>query len=301
MKPCPFDYHSPRTLDQALALLATLGEEAKVLAGGQSLIPLMNLRLARPAHLIDINHIPGLRGLRSDGQTLTIGAATRHRELAADGGGSVLRRLLAEASGHIGHWPIRTRGTFGGSLAHADAAAEWCLLARLLDAEIVLRRALGERTVPAADFFTGTFETATAPDEILTEIRLAELAPDHRVGLAEFARRPGDFAVVAAAVDVCVSADRIRTARIALGGVADVPCRAATAEELARGAPASLAGLGPVIDVVADGLHLRDDAHISGGLRKDLARSAVTQAFARALGQEQPTGVPRGHSWEPVS
>ncbi len=301
MKPCPFEYHSPRTLDQALSLLATLPEEAKVLAGGQSLVPMMNLRLARPTHLIDINQLPELRGLRSDGKTLRIGATTRHQELGGNGHGSPLRQLLAKTSRYVGHLPVRTRGTFGGSLAHADSAAEWCLLARLLDAEIELRCVRGERTVASADFFTGTFGTTTAPDEIVTETRIAELGPDHRTGLAEFARRPGDFAVVAAAVDIGISGGYISAARIALGGVADVPCRSTAGEEAAVGAPASVARLRPVIDAVADTLRPRDDAHASRALRKDLSRSVLARAIARALGQEPQAEALFGRGWELVS
>lgn len=245
MKPAAFTYHRARDVDGATRLLAELGDEAKVIAGGQSLVAMMNFRLARPAHLVDIGGLPGLRDIFTDAEgALHIGAlATHHAVERAESrllgpGFAVVR----DAMRWIGHLPIRTRGTVGGSLAHADATAEWCLLALLLDAEIVVRGPEGTRRIAAEDFFLGYYTTALEPEELITEVVFPRPAP--HAALTEFAERRGDFARVAAAVwlETETGADGVtvvRSGRVALGGVDALPVRVPAAERvLERGEPA---------------------------------------------------------------
>ena len=176
MKPAPFSYHRARTVAGAVGLLTELGEDAKVIAGGQSLVAMMNFRLARPEHLIDIARIPGLDTISRDGDALRIGAlVTHHGVETADLGPDF--RVLSDAMRWVGHLPIRTRGTVGGSLAHADATAEWCLLALLLDAQIVAEGPAGRRNIPADEFFQGVFTTALEPDELIVEVVFPRPAP----------------------------------------------------------------------------------------------------------------------------
>jgi len=179
LKPASFAYHRAASVGEALELLAREGEDAKVIAGGQSLVPLMAFRLARPSALIDINRIAELRYVRRDGDALRIGALATHRDIETNAEPGVLEgySILPRAARFIGHYPIRTRGTFGGSIAHADPTSEWCMLARLLDAEIVVTGAQGSRTVASSDFFRGVFTTALGVDEVVTEVRFPAPAP----------------------------------------------------------------------------------------------------------------------------
>ena len=246
MKPAPFAYHRAHSVAEAVAPLAELGEEAKILAGGLSLVLMMNFRLARPTALVDVSRIDGLSYLRADaggqagadaagGAGLRIGALTTHRAVETSRDPAVLSGsgVLPRSARWIGHYPIRSRGTFGGSIAHADPASEWCLLAVLLAARIVLTGPDGQRTVAAADFFEGYYGTAAAADEMITEIWFPE--PAKRAVLAEFAPRQGDFAVVAAAVSVDIAdgvstnavgatvANAVRDALGLPGGVGQLP------------------------------------------------------------------------------
>ena len=207
MKPAGFDYERPSSLTETLDRLATVGEDAKVLAGGQSLIPLMAMRLARPSVLIDVNRVEDLTFEADRGDYLELGALTRQRAAERS---AVVRRtapLLREALGHIGHPQIRNRGTIGGSLAHADPAAELPTVAVALDATMVIQRAGGDRTVAAADFFTGFFTTAIEPEELLTSVRIPTLPPNAGCSYKEFSRRHGDFAVVGVAAVVVLGGD----------------------------------------------------------------------------------------------
>lgn len=230
MKPAAFQYHRAHSVAQAVDLLSELGEDAKIIAGGQSLVAMMNFRLARPVNLVDVSGIAELRYV-DRGPALTIGALTTHHDVErtfkpdlSDG-----YAVLSDAMRWVGHLPIRTRGTIGGSIAHADATAEWCLLAVLLDADIVVASRRGERTIAASDFFFGLYTTALAYDEIIIAVRFPRPAP-HAV-LTEYAQRHGDFAVVAAAADLDVADGEVVSGRVALGGVAPVPivCDAAPA------------------------------------------------------------------------
>src|ERR1700759_645006 len=235
MKLPPVEYEAPTTVAEAVDLLAEHGDEASVLAGGQSLIPLLALRLARPEVLIDINRVDELSGVSAADGHVTIGAMTR--EYVAEESGTVADTLplLAAALPLIGHEAIRSRGTIGGSLAHADPAAELPAVALALDAEFVGRSQSGERVIPAAEWFEGYLATARRPDEILVEVRFPAAAPGTGVSFQEVARRHGDFAMVGLAVSVTLADGVVSDTRLAFSGLADVPVRAAEAEALLVG------------------------------------------------------------------
>ena len=216
MKPAPFRYHAPKTIDEAVETLAEVApDDGRVLAGGQSLVPIMAFRLARPSHLVDINGVEALKRLAVDGDKLSIGACVRHAAFHRPVADGPLGLLLAKVVRHIAHHPIRTRGTFCGSVAHADPASEWCLVAVTLDAEMVAKSVRGERMIPARDYFEGIMTTALAEDELLTEVRLPILPADTRFGFYEFNRRAGDYAIAMALV----------TYRVVNGVMADPACR----------------------------------------------------------------------------
>src|SRR5260370_14174766 len=236
MKPAPFRYHAPKTVEEAVATLAEVaGEDGRVLGGGQSLGPIMAFRLARPAHLVDINGVEALRRLAVDGDQLSIGACVRHAAFHKPVVDGPLGRLLAKVVRHIAHYPIRTRGTFCGSIAHADPASEWCLVATALDADMVARSAGGTRTVPARDFFRGIMTTALNEDELLTEVRLAILPSDTHCGFYEFNRRAGDFAIAMALVTYRLQNGMMVEPRVAVGGAEPQPRRIAAAEQALAG------------------------------------------------------------------
>src|SRR5438105_735300 len=237
MKPPRFDYLAPRSVDEALDLLATHGEDAKVLAGGQSLVPLMNFRLVRPAHLVDLNEIAGLDGIRLENGHLVIGAMTRQR--AVETSALVRERcpLLTDAMPQIGHVQIRNRGTIGGSLAHADPASELPAVVAALGGELVLQSARGRRVLTPEQFFVGYLTTAVAPDELLVEVRLPVTPPRTGSAFLEVSRRHGDFALVGVAVTLTVHEAGVCTAgAIALTGVGPTPV-------VAREAARALGGL----------------------------------------------------------
>ena len=272
MKPAAFTYHAPRTVEEALALLGEWGpREGRVLAGGQSLVPAMALRLATPAHLIDINDIAALRVLQPEEGWLRIGAGVRHSAFEQPVVEGPLGELLATVVRHVAHHPIRTRGTFCGSVAHADPASEWCLVAATLGAELVARSVRGERTIAAADFFTGVMSTALAPDELLVEARLPLLATGTRFGFHEFSRRAGDFAIAMALV---VHGEETR---IGVGGAEARPRRIQTAEAaFARGS------LDAAADAAAHAVVALTDPRYSADYRRDLVRTVVRRALAQA-------------------
>lgn len=232
MKPARFLYHRPQSVAEALELLGTHGDEASVLAGGQSLLAMMNFRLARPSHLVDIGRIDALRGLEISDAGLRIGALTTHFDVEHSHAPAFDRdfAILRDAMQWVGHLPIRTRGTVGGSIAHADATAEWCLLAVLLDAEVTATGPSGDRTIAAADFLLGYYTTALEPGEIVTGLVFPHPAP--HAALVEFADRHGDFAVAAVAVDLTVVGDEITAGAVALAGTHPVPTRVPAAERL---------------------------------------------------------------------
>lgn len=280
MKPARFDYFRPTTVQEALRLLAEDPDETKVLAGGQSLIPIMNFRLGRPERLVDINILRELAGIETVGDVVRIGALTRHRTIERSDLPGPLGQLLRRASHYIGHLPIRTRGTFGGSLAHSDAASEWCLIAVLLDAEITAQSAeRGTRTIAAGDFFEMVFSTALEPDELLTEVRLPSLHPNYRTGIAEFARRAGDFAVVAATTAVRVDDGVVTDARVCLGGVAEIPFRSRAAEAALLGGEWSEELVEAAVSAAAAEVQPPSDAHGDGEFRRDLMAAQLRRSL----------------------
>jgi len=282
VKPAPFAYHRAHSVGEAVALLAELGDEAKILAGGLSLVPMMNFRLARPTALVDVTRIEGLSYLRADTRAggLRIGALTTHRavELSRDpavlGGFGVLPR----SARWIGHYPIRSRGTFGGSIAHADPASEWCLLAVLLDAQVGLNGPGGERAVPAREFFQGYYTTAASPDEMITELWFPRPSP--RAVLTEFAQRQGDFAIVAAGVSADVEDGTCRSGRVVLGGVGPLPVEV-DASAL-TGQPATARTWEAMGEHAAGQIDPPDDTHSSGEYRRTLTATLVSRALAQA-------------------
>ena len=279
MKPVDFEYHAPRTLDELLALLAAHREDGKILAGGQSLVPVMNFRLARPAHLFDLNGIAELDFVRADGGTLRIGALARHAAFHRPVVPGPTGKLLAHVVSHIAHYPIRQRGTFAGSIAHADPASEWCVVARLLEAEIVARSRRGERRLKAAEYFHGTFATALETDEVITEVRLPILDDAWRVSFYEFSRRAGDFALAMTAVALRRAGKKIAEARVAIGGVEDRPTRCAAAEALLmQGGSAADAA-----KAVAATVKPMEDIHADAAYRRDLVRATTERALEQAL------------------
>lgn len=283
MKPAPFQYHAPTTIDEAVRTLAeVVGEDGRVLAGGQSLVPIMAFRLARPGHLVDINGVATLRRLAVDGDRLSIGACVRHAAFHKPVVDGPLGRLLATVVRHIAHYPIRTRGTFCGSIAHADPASEWCAVAAALDADMIARRAGGTRTIPARDFFRGIMTTALDEDEILVEVRLPILPADTRFGFYEFNRRAGDFALAMALVTYRVEDGMISAARVAVGGVESQPRRIAQAEQVLAGRPPDRAAFEAAAAAVAAAVDPLDDATTSASYRRDLAQTVTRRALEQA-------------------
>ncbi len=284
MKPAPFEYAAPETLDEAISLLAEHGDEAKVLAGGQSLVPLLAFRLAAPGILVDLNLVQELSGLGLDGETLAAGAMTRHRDIETMPGLADRCGMLADAVGLIGHVAIRNRGTVGGSIAHADPAAEWPSLLLGLDGEVEARGSEGTRTIAAGDFFETYFTTTLRPDEVLTRVRLS--LPTGRVGSAylELARRHGDFAIAGAGALLGLDGGgRVGDARVVLIGVADRAVRSAAAEGVLRGEDPSPELFGEAAETIDPEIDPVSDLHGSAGYRRTVAKVLVRRALTRAL------------------
>ncbi|MDX2000349.1 MAG: xanthine dehydrogenase family protein subunit M [Thermoanaerobaculia bacterium] len=284
MKPAPFEYHAPTSLAAALELLSQHGSDAKVLAGGQSLIPVLNFRLAQPALLVDLNRIPGLDGLtvRPDG-SLVIGALVRQRQLERQTGVAAAAPLLAEAVPWIAHPQIRNRGTIGGSLAHADPAAELPAVMVALDARFRLASVRGERELPAADFFTGLFATALEPDELLVEITTPPLAPGSACAFLEVARRHGDYAQVG--VNAVVTADEhgvCRAARLVFFSVGDGPVDAVEAGRLLVGQRLGPESFAAASEAVGRQLEPSGDIHASAAFKRHLARVLTRRVLETA-------------------
>jgi aerobic carbon-monoxide dehydrogenase medium subunit len=288
VKPAAFAYHRAHDVADAVGLLGDLeaaGDDPKVLAGGQSLVPMMTFRLARPGALVDVGplrRLPGMTALGPDDEGgLRIGALVTHHAVETavlDPGFAV----LAAAMRWVGHLPIRSRGTVAGSLVHGDATAEWCLLALLLDAVVVAEGPGGRREIPAAEMFHGFYATAVEPDEVVIEVRFTRPAP--HAALTEFARRHGDFAIVDAAVSVELDdGGAVAGGRVVLGGVAPAPVRVDAAEAvLAAGGAAGPALFGAVADAAAAAVDPPDDAAGTATYRRRLTRHLVTSALTEA-------------------
>lgn len=280
MKPAPFIRHVPRTLEQALKILGDVGsQDGRVLAGGQSLVPIMAFRLAKPAHLVDINEVEGLDRISSDGKTLSIGATVRHAAFHKPVVDNPLGKLLSFVARHIAHYPIRMRGTFCGSLANADPASEWCLTAATLDAIIVAKSTRGERSIAAKDFFEGIMATALAEDELLAEVKLPLLAPDAKFGFNEFSRRAGDFAMAAALVTYRLQGDNISEARVGVGGAESTPRRIAEAEAALNGQAPSDKAFRAAAEAAAAAIDPLVDHQTDADYRRDLVRAVVRRAL----------------------
>lgn len=286
MKPSRFSFHAPATVDDAVGLLAEHGDEAKVLAGGQSLVPMMSLRLASFAHLVDLNRVAGLDGIERTNGHLRIGATVRQARAEHDASVAADVPLAAKALPLIGHFQIRNRGTIGGSIAHADPASELPAVALALDATIEAAGTNGERDIAAADFFQGMWHTSLADGELLTAVRFPVWGSGSGFAVEEVARRHGDFAICGAAVGVQVDGDRIVRAAIGLFGVASTPVRATAAEQalLAAGAGTDLTAIGRE---AAAALTPTDDIHASGSYRKQIAAVVVRRALAVAIKEAQ--------------
>ncbi|MGH3435063.1 MAG: FAD binding domain-containing protein [Sciscionella sp.] len=283
MKPASFAYHRAHDVRGATELLAELGEDAKIIAGGQSLVAMMNFRLARPSALVDIGRVDGLRYLRRDGDALRIGALSTHHAVEVADSPDVTGPfgVLPMAARWIGHYPIRTRGTIGGSVAHADSTAEWCLLAVLLGAEFVVRSVRGSRNIAAEEFFFGFLTTALEPDEMVVEVVFPRAAP--HAALEEFAQRKGDFAIVAAAVSLDLAGGVCRGGRVALGGVDAVPVRIPEAEAVLAGAVPGEELFAACADAAASAIDPGSDSHGSADYRRTLTRTLIARACRRAV------------------
>jgi aerobic carbon-monoxide dehydrogenase medium subunit len=283
VKPAPFSYHAPKTVDEAVAKLAELSShDGRILAGGQSLVPMMAFRMARPAHLIDINNVAGLDRLAVEADTLSIAACVRHAAFHRPVVSGPTGALLSNVAANIAHYPIRLRGTFCGSLAHADPASEWCLTAVTLGAKLVALSSRGRRVIAADDFFEGMMMTALADDELLSEVRLPLLAPDTRFGFYEFSRRAGDYAIAMALATFRLEDGVIIEPRLGVGGAEGRPRRMAQAE-------AALVGQKPVdkifraaAEAAAAAIDPLEDVHADAEFRLDLVRTATRRALERA-------------------
>jgi carbon-monoxide dehydrogenase medium subunit len=283
MKPAPFRYLAPKTVDEAVAMLAEVaGDDGRVLAGGQSLVPTMAFRLARPSHLVDINGVAGLDRVRVEDGRLCIGACVRHAAFHAPAIEGVLGRLLATVVKHIAHYPIRTRGTFCGSIAHADPASEWCLVAATLEAEMLAKSTRGTRMLAADGYFHGIMATALEPDELLVEVRLPLLPDGTRFGFYEFNRRAGDYAIGMALVTYRVEGGKIVEPRVGVGGAEPQPRRIATAEAALAGRSPGADSFAAAADAAAEAVDPMEDIQTSADYRRDLVRTVTRRALEQA-------------------
>ncbi|BBX98539.1 FAD binding domain-containing protein [Mycobacterium lacus] len=293
MKPASFEYHRPGTLEESVGLLAELGEDAKILAGGQSLVPMLSMRLASFEHLVDISRLTELQGIERRGQELWIGAGTTEATVGSDSQVRAAVPLLARATPFIGHFQIRNRGTLGGSIAHADAAGEYPAAALTLDATMEVLSPRGRRQIAAADFFTGVWETTLEPDEVLTGVRFPVW--DSRPGFAvhEFSRRHGDFAIAGALVAVALDDDE-RLSRCAIGllGLGATPRRATAAEAAVAGEPVREVEPEEVGRVAMTGLDdVPADLQGSASYRTQVGAVMTARAWAQAVA-EAVAGAP---------
>jgi aerobic carbon-monoxide dehydrogenase medium subunit len=283
MKPAPFIRHVPKTLDEALRILADVApHDGRVLAGGQSLVPIMAFRLAKPAHLVDINEVAGLDKISSDGKALSIGARVRHAAFHKSVVDNPLGQLLSVVARNIAHYPIRMRGTFCGSLAHADPASEWCLTAATLDATLIARSTRGERRIAAKDFFEGIMSTALTEDELLAEVRLPLLSDDAKFGFNEYSRRAGDFAMSAALVTYRVQGGMIANARVGVGGAEASPRRIAEAEAALNGQLPDDKTFRTAAEAAAMAIEPLEDHQTNAEYRRDLVRAVVRRALEQS-------------------
>jgi carbon-monoxide dehydrogenase medium subunit len=285
VKPPSFHYASPTTVTDAVNLLVEhAGEEPRVLAGGQSLIPLMNFRLAQPGYLVDLRRVAGLDAISHDGDVLVIGAMVRQAAAERSPEVALAAPLMAEALHYVAHLPIRNSGTVVGSIAHADPAAEWCMLALALDATIEARSVRGDRAIPVASFFRSYYATALEPDELIVAIDLPRPTP--RTALVEFSRRRGDFALAAACVTLDVVEGRCRRARVVLGGIGATVVRSTAAEAALIASQCTAAAFMEAAREAAAETDPPSDIHATGAYRKRLVATLVYRALLEVAPKE---------------
>jgi CO/xanthine dehydrogenase FAD-binding subunit len=294
MKPAPFDYYDPRSLDEALVLLGRHGQEARALAGGQSLVPRLNLRITTPAVLVDLNRIPDLAYVEQTNGVIRFGAMARQRQIQFSDLVSAKLPLLGEAIRFVGHLPTRSRGTIGGSLAFADPAAELPAVVTALDGDLVVRGQSGERTLKPAEFFVGPFRTALAADELLVEVRLPATPERSGAAFAEVSLRENHFALVGVAAQLTIdAAGRCTTARLGVGGC-PTPRRLRAVEEILERHGVGESVVAAAADRAAELVDPLEDVHASSAYRRRLTRTlvsrALTSAAARARGVESDRG-----------
>ncbi|MGB7177314.1 MAG: FAD binding domain-containing protein [Xanthobacteraceae bacterium] len=283
MKPAPFSYHAPTELQEALKLLAALApQDGRILAGGQTLVPTMAFRMARPAHLIDINRIRELDGVVIDGDRLRIGACTRHAYFESDKIPGRLGDLLRKVVRFIAHYPIRQRGTFCGSVANADPASEWCCVTAALDGIVMAESERGVRRIVAKDFYKAVMTTDIREDELITVVELPLLPDDTRTGFGEFSRRAGDFAIAMVLATYRLQAGRIAEARIGLGGAEAFPRRIKDAEALLNGQKPEPMVFAAAADAAAAAIDPIEDNNNSADYRRALVHTLVGRALASA-------------------
>jgi aerobic carbon-monoxide dehydrogenase medium subunit len=292
VKPAPFAYHRPQTVADVFALLARFGDGAKLLAGGQSLAPMLNMRLARPDHLIDLNDLLELDFVRELPGAIEIGSLTRHHRLATDRQVAAACPILVAAAATIGHYAIRQRGTLGGSLSHADPAAQLPLIATLLDAEIHIANRTGSRMVKAHGFFVSSLVTALGPDEMITSVRFPALGPSHGWGLEIFTQRHGDFAIVSVAATLLLSdAGTVQRIALALGGVAVAPVSLDKIATPFCGRVPDAAWRAEIAAAVREAIAPEDDKRIPAAYRKELAEILTIRALAAAAARAGKSDV----------
>lgn len=283
MKPAAFQYHAPKTVDEAVRLLGQVApEDGRVLAGGQSLVPTMAFRMARPSHLVDINHVAGLDKLAAADGHLSIGACVRHAAFHKPVVEGPLGKLLSFVVRHIAHYPIRTRGTFCGSLAHADPSSEWCLTAATLGATMIAKSIRGTREIPADEFFDWAMTTNLAEDELLAQVRLPLLAPDTRFGFYEFSRRAGDYAIAMSLVTWRLEGGAMADVHIGVGGAEGRPRRIEEAEAALTGKAPSPEAFVAASEAAAAVVDPMEDLQANAKYRRDLVRTVVRRALERS-------------------
>ncbi|KAA0109297.1 xanthine dehydrogenase family protein subunit M [Mycolicibacterium sp. P1-5] len=285
MKPAPFDYHRPDSVAAAAQMLTEFGDDAKLLGGGQSLVPMLSMRLAFFDHLIDISRLDEMKGVEANGDTLRIGGGTTHAAVGADEQVRTSVPLLTRATPLIGHFQIRSRGTIGGSIAHADPAAEYGAVALALDATIETVSASGRREIPAGEFFAGVWETAMEPDEVLVGVRFPVWSGRCGFGVEEFARRHGDFAIAGAVAAVELDAgDKVRRSAIGLLGLSATPRRASAAEEAIAGRPVGDITAEEIGELAMSGLDdIPADLQGSADYRRKVGAAMAAQAWRAAV------------------
>jgi len=284
MKPARFSYHAPRSVDDAVALLAELAaEDGRILAGGQSLVPTMAFRVAQPGHLIDINAIDSLATIEVDQGRARIGACVRHAAFESKTPiTGPTGALLGKVVHNIAHYPIRVRGTFCGSVAHADPSSEWCCTVAALDGEMIARSRRGERRIAAPDYFQGVMSTALEADEMLTAVDLPLMPADTRCGFQEFSRRPGDFAIAMALAAYRLENGRIADPRIAIGGAEVFPRRIKEAEAALVGQPANSAAFARAAEAASEAIEPMEDNFNTAAYRRALVMTLAQRALEKA-------------------